>query len=367
MQARLPDEDTMYRALVQKDLTYDGVFFAAVKTTGVFCRPTCNARKPKRENVEFYSSAREALAFGFRPCRLCRPLELAGTAPEWVGRLFGLLADDPTARIADADLQRMGIEPARARRWFKKHYGMTFQAYLRGLRIGEALGRLRAGEKVIDAAFDAGFDSLSGFTEAFRKTIGGPPRVASARSTVAVARILTPLGPMLAGATDSGLCLLEFFDRRGLPLQLERLGTRLGSILLPGSNAHLDALEAQLRAYFDGTRTAFDLQLDLKGTDFQTRVWRALLEIPYGSTISYKELARRLGNPAAVRAVARANGDNRISIVIPCHRVVGANGRLTGYGGGLWRKRFLLELERGGAREHAATSSNRAQMPRTGN
>jgi AraC family transcriptional regulator of adaptative response/methylated-DNA-[protein]-cysteine methyltransferase len=346
MQARLPDEKTMYRALVQKDPTYDGVFFAAVKTTGVFCRPTCRSRKPKRENVEFYRSAREALAFGFRPCRVCRPLELAGTAPEWVGRLFGLLADDPTARVGDADLQRMGIEPARARRWFKKHYGMTFQAYLRGLRIGEAVGRLRAGEKVINAAFDAGFDSLSGFTEAFRKTIGGPPRIASTRSTVAIARVLTPLGPMLAGATEEGLCLLEFFDRRGLPAQLERLGTRFGSILLPGRNPHLEAVDAQLSGYFDGTRTAFDLRLDLKGTDFQTKVWRALLEIPYGTTVSYGDLARRLGRPAAVRAVARANGDNRIAIVIPCHRVVGADGRLTGYGGGLWRKRFLLELER---------------------
>ena len=164
---------------------------------------------------------------------------------------------------------------------------------------------------------------------------------------VATKRLDTPLGPMVAGATDDGICLLEFSDRPLLPTQLARVEQRLGAPA-PGSHPHLDRLDAQLAEYFAGTRHDFDFPLVLAGTGFQERVWGRLLEIPYGRTISYDELARRAGSPGGSRAAGRANGDNRIAIVVPCHRVIRANGDLGGYGGGLSRKRRLLDLEAGG-------------------
>jgi len=159
-------------------------------------------------------------------------------------------------------------------------------------------------------------------------------------------RILTPLGPMLAGVTDEGVCLLEFMDRRMLETQLRRLGKLLRAEFTPGSHEHLDALNRQVEEYFAGARREFSLPLVLSGTAFQEKVWKELLTIPYGATRSYEEQARRIGKPRAVRAVGRANGDNRIAIIVPCHRVVGKDGKLTGYGGGLWRKQYLLDLER---------------------
>ena len=164
---------------------------------------------------------------------------------------------------------------------------------------------------------------------------------------VATKQLDTPLGPMVAGATDDGVCLLEFSDRPLLPTQLRRVEERLGRPVA-GSHPCLDRLEAQLAEYFAGKRQAFDLPLVLAGTGFQERVWTRLLEVPYGRTISYDELARQAGSPGGSRAAGRANGDNRIAIVVPCHRVIRANGDLGGYGGGLRRKRFLLELEAGG-------------------
>ena len=167
------------------------------------------------------------------------------------------------------------------------------------------------------------------------------------RTQVVTKRLDTPLGSMVAGATDDGVCLLEFADRPLLPTQLERIEERIGPPA-SGSHPHLDRLDAQLDEYFGGTRRDFDLPLVLAGTGFQERIWSRLLEIPYGRTISYDELASRAGSPGGSRAAGRANGDNRIAIVVPCHRVIRANGDLGGYGGGLDRKRRLLDLEAGG-------------------
>ncbi len=170
------------------------------------------------------------------------------------------------------------------------------------------------------------------------------------RTRVVTKHLDTPLGTVVAGATDGGVCLLEFADRPLLPTQLRRIGEQVGTPV-PGSHPHLDRLAAQLAEYFGGSRQDFDLPLVLSGTGFQERVWGRLLEIPYGRTISYDELARRAGSPGGSRAAGRANGDNRIAIVVPCHRVIRANGDLGGYGGGLSRKRRLLDLEAGGLQE----------------
>jgi AraC family transcriptional regulator, regulatory protein of adaptative response / methylated-DNA-[protein]-cysteine methyltransferase len=344
---QLPKEDRMYRASLERDTRFEGVFVMAVKTTGIFCRPSCHARKPLRENVEFFATPRDALAHGYRPCRVCRPLEPFGTTPEWIAEILREVESDPASVPSDRDLRARGVDPARLRRWFRKHHNMTFRAYLRQLRLNRAYSAIRAGGRVTDTAFDHGFESLSGFGEGFRRTLGITPSASAGASdaVISIARILTPLGPMLAGATDAGLCLLEFADRRMLERQMTILQRRLRARAVPGAHPLLAAAQEQIGEYFAGSRRRFELPLDLRGTPFQMAVWRELGTIPYGVTRSYAEQAARIGRPTAVRAVGRANGENRLAIVVPCHRVVGANGALTGYGGGLWRKRKLLELE----------------------
>jgi AraC family transcriptional regulator of adaptative response/methylated-DNA-[protein]-cysteine methyltransferase len=340
----------MLRALARSDAAYDGVFVTAVRTTGIFCRPSCRARKPRAENVEFFATTEEALASGFRPCLRCRPLTRAGAPPEWIRGLLEAVARDPARRWTGADLRRRGLNPDRVRRWFLDNHGMTFQAHRRARILGLAAEELKGGTPVLPTALDHGYESLSGFVEAFRRNFGATPSGAPAVSLITVTRVLTPLGPLVAGVSDRGLCLLEFADRRMLETQLGRLTRRLRASVVPGEHEVLDDAARELDAYFKGSLRAFTVPLDARGTPFQEAVWTALRKVPYGETVSYAELARRIRRPSAVRAVARANGDNRLGIVIPCHRVIGADGALTGYGGGLWRKQRLLDLEGAGCR-----------------
>ena len=342
--ADLPPRAEMYRALVERDASYEGVFYLGVRTTGIFCRPTCPARKPKRENVHFFGSTREAVAAGYRPCRRCTPMQPEGAAPAWLEGLLREVEEDPARRWKDDDLRAAGLDPVRVRRWFRRHHSMTFHAYQRARRLGLALGQLRTGEDVMGTAYDHGYESLSGFSEAFAHLFGEPPRQSS-KEHVVITRILSPLGPLVAGANDKGLCLLEFADRTLLETQVKRLRQHLDCVVTPGSNRHIERIESQLAEYFAGERTDFDVPLEVPGSEFQKLVWQALREIPYGETRSYEQIARAIGKPKAVRAVGSANGANRIPIVIPCHRVVRADGSLGGYGGELWRKRFLLQLE----------------------
>jgi AraC family transcriptional regulator, regulatory protein of adaptative response / methylated-DNA-[protein]-cysteine methyltransferase len=335
----------MYQAIQRRDTGFDGIFFTGVTSTGIFCRPTCPARTPSPENVEFYPTARDALFAGFRPCLRCRPLEPAGQAPTWLRPLIDQIEAAPQRRWTDDDLRERGVEPERVRRWFKGHYGMTFHAYQRGVRLGRAFAQLREGAPIAQTAFESGYESLSGFNDAFRQIAGDVPTASRGMDVVHMTRILTPLGPMIAGATEEGLCLLEFSDRRMLELQLRRVGRLFGLPMVPGRHEVLDRIETELADYFAGILQDFTVPLVVPGSEFQRSVWDMLQTIPYGETRSYAEQAVAIGRPTAVRAVARANGDNRIAIVIPCHRVVGSDGKLTGYGGGLWRKQFLLDLE----------------------
>jgi AraC family transcriptional regulator of adaptative response/methylated-DNA-[protein]-cysteine methyltransferase len=344
----LPPAATMYDALVRRDPAFEGLFVVGVKTTGIFCRPTCPARKPKPDSVEYFAAAQGALLSGYRACLRCRPLEPAGQAPAWLRGLLAEIEASPARRFTDADLEEQGLEPARVRRWFQSNHGMTFHAYQRARRLGSALGRIRQGAPLTDTAYDAGFESESGFRDAFAKLFGAPPGRARVAATPAmVTRISTPLGPMVAAATDRALLLLEFADRRMLERQIQRIRARLRATFTPGDNDVLARTQAQLTEYFDGRRRSFEVPLALDGSEFQRAVWQELLRIPYGETRSYSDQARAIGRLDALRAVARANGDNRIAIIVPCHRVIGADGTLTGYGGQLWRKRALLDLERG--------------------
>lgn len=339
----------MERAYLSSDASYEGVFWTAVRTTGIFCRPTCPARKPKPENCEFFASVREALFAGYRACKRCRPMDPLGTAPDWVAPLLAELESDPQPRVQAHDLRDRGLDPGRVRRWFVTNYGMTFAAYCRAKRLGVALQQLRSGAAVDDVVFDSGYRSHSGFRDAFDKTFGQAPGKGRSMEPVVTTMIESPVGPLLAGARDAGICLLEFTDRRMLEAQMQTVQRRLGAALVPGEHLWLAQLATELGEYFAAKRRDFTLPLVAPGTPFQEQVWAELLKIPYGQTICYEELAQRVGRPGASRAVGTANGMNRIAIVIPCHRVLNKSGQLGGYGGGMWRKQTLLQLELGQA------------------
>jgi len=338
------NEDALYRALLTRDPAYDGFYFVGVRTTGVYCRLTCAARKPKRSNVAFFQTIAEARAAGFRPCRRCRPDEARQPTSGAVFTLKELVAADPTRRWSTRELEAMGLDPSTARRAFRREYGVTFAQYARAGRLGQAVARLHEGRRVIDAQLEAGYESSSGFREAVTAWLGQTPAAVRSADTLIARWLDTPLGPMLAVADAATLLLLEFADRRGLPGELRRLRQRRGPTRI-GTNTVLDAVARQLGEYFAGGRATFDVRIGQTGSPFQRAVWEALGRIAPGETRSYGALARELGRPSAVRAVARANGANTVAILVPCHRVIGADGTPTGYGGGIWRKRWLLEHE----------------------
>ncbi len=346
MNGALPPRPEMDRACRSRDASYDGVFFLAVRTTGIFCRPSCPARQPRPENVEYFGDVRSALFAGYRPCLRCRPLEADGRPPDWAAALIAEIDRDPAARIDDAELRRRGLEPARVRRFFRKEYGMTFHAFRRARRLSGALDEIRRGGGLDDAGWDAGYESSSGFREAFARTFGDAPGRSRDADCIRIGWIESPVGPLLAGTTAEAVCLLEFTDRRALERQIATLRRRFDRAMVPGEHPLLDRLRAQLGEYFEGRRERFDLPLETPGTEFESSVWSELRRIPYGETLSYEELATRVGRPGAQRAVGSANGRNRVAIVVPCHRVVNKSGQLGGYGGGLWRKSYLLDLER---------------------
>jgi AraC family transcriptional regulator of adaptative response/methylated-DNA-[protein]-cysteine methyltransferase len=342
----MPSIKEMQRAYQRKDNSYDGIFFLALRTTGIFCRPSCPARKPLPQNVDYFSNVREAVFAGYRPCKRCRPLDTAGRPPDWVGRALALVHGSEE-RVKDSELRQSGIDPFRVRRYFQKNYGMTFQAYCRARRMGDALNQLRSGASLDDIALGNGFESHSGFRDAFTRTFGRPPGTSRDMDRIVVSWLESPLGPVIAAANDEGICLLEFTDRRMLETQFTTLKKLFSCAIVPGENEHLAKLTKELDAYFAGRLRQFSLPLVYPGSPFQVRVWNQLLQIPYGETCAYEELARRIGSASGQRAVGHANGTNRIAILIPCHRVVNKSGKLGGYGGGLWRKQHLLNLEKG--------------------
>jgi AraC family transcriptional regulator, regulatory protein of adaptative response / methylated-DNA-[protein]-cysteine methyltransferase len=341
----LPSNKEMLKAFLQKDRSYDGIFFACVNTTNIFCRPSCSAKKPKIENVKFLGSAKEALFAGYRPCKRCKPMDIGNDTPEWVEKLLDIIDRNPEAKLRDYQIKQMGIEPSKARRYFQKNYGMTFQAYSRGRRLGKAFSKIRNGSNIDDAVFENGYESHSGFREAFAKTLGFTPGKAETRDCIVSSLYESPMGHLLLAANDKGLCLVEFSDRRMLEYQLKVLNKYFKSPLVPGKNKFIDQIEIELDKYFKGELKHFKTPIIYPGTDFQRKVWEGLMKIPYGETRSYVELARMVGTPKGSRPVGTANGMNRLAIVIPCHRVIKNDRTLGGYGGGLWRKRRLLELE----------------------
>lgn len=337
--------NTYYRALVERDRAFAGIFYVGVKTTSVFCIATCRARKPLLKNVIFYSSVKEALDHGFRPCKICRPTENVDEPPKAIKDAMALLKLSPKEKVTDQDLRTEGISPEVVRRWYNQHYGMTFHAYQRMLRINHAFQELKKGKNTTEAAFDAGYESLSGFGYTYKKMMGNSPANSTESTVILIDRFTTPVGPMVVCATEKGVCLLEFADREILEKEFSDLQKLLSATIIAGENEHINQAKKEIREYFSGERQVFEVSLHIPGTDFQKEVWEALQTIPYGKTVSYQHQANLIDRPTALRAVASANGSNRISIILPCHRVIGKNGKLTGYGGGIERKKWLLELE----------------------
>ena len=338
--------DIMYQASFNKNPDFEGVFWMGVKTTGIFCRPTCTARKPKSENVEFFQNTKDAILKGYRPCKVCKPLENPNETPEYIQKILEELRENPALKFKDFDLVQRGVEPATVRRWFQKNHGMTFQAFQRMFRLNTAFKKIQQGDNIMETAYDSGFESLSGFNESFKTIFGVSPKNSKTQKIIDLKRIETPIGTMYAAATAEGICMLEFTDRKMLETEFKDLAKSLNAIIIQGENPHFIPLEKELAEYFLGKRTEFTVPLSPVGTVFQKSVWKILMEIPYGETWNYKKQSEVLGDAKKVRAVANANGMNKISILIPCHRVIGSNGTLTGYGGGIWRKQKLLELEK---------------------
>lgn len=335
-----------YDALLEKNPEYEGLFFVGVKTTGVFCRPTCPARKPKFENCEFYETAQAALLASFRPCQRCRPLSNPNQVSPIVQMLVEAVENNPEKRWKDQDFRELSIDASTARRQFKKRFGMTFVEYARARRMGLAMKHIRAGNSVIDAQLSTGYESSSGFRDAFSRIMGAAPTQIS-HSILKAAWLDTKLGPMIVIADDEGLYLLEFVDRRGLEREVERLRIKLKVAIIPGENAIIKKIERELTHYFEGKSWVFETPLHLIGSPFQKSVWEALLKIAPGEMRSYLDIAKAINKPTACRAVAGANGANQLAIVIPCHRVINSNGDLGGYGGGISRKQWMLNHENG--------------------
>lgn len=341
----LPEADRLYAALLARDPSYEGRAYVGVTTTGIFCRLTCPARKPRPENCRWFARPAAAQAAGFRPCRRCWPVGATADGDAVVMQLMALLKEDPARRWSEGDLTAMGLDASTVRRAFQRHFGQSFLQMARAARLREGMQRLTKGAAMIDAQLDAGFDSASGFRSAFTRLFGHPPHQLRGAADLRADWIDTPLGGMIAIADDRALHLLEFIDRKSLPEGLRKLSGMVGGRIGLGRSAVTDQTETDLDAYFTGRNPRFSVPVQLHGTEFQRRVWQRLQTIPAGETRSYAQLAAEIGQPTATRAVARANATNRIALVVPCHRVIGADGSLTGYAGGLWRKEKLIEVE----------------------
>ncbi|MGF6780538.1 bifunctional DNA-binding transcriptional regulator/O6-methylguanine-DNA methyltransferase Ada [Paraburkholderia sp. GAS334] len=350
-----------WAAVTERNAEADGAFFFAVRTTGVFCRPSCASRPPRRENVEFFNTPDDARAAGYRDCKRCQPARLPRDL-EIVNRACAALDADPQQRLTLAQLSdAVHVSPFHLQRLFKRVVGVSpreYQAARRGAALRDAL---RRGEDVTRATVDAGFGSPSRMYDNAPADLGMAPsayRRKGAGLVVRYASAPTSLGFVLVAATEKGICKIAFGDDVS-PL-VDELRAEFANAEVKEDAEPLRPFVAQIDAYLRGTRQQVDLPLDIAATAFKLRVWDALRRIPYGETRSYSDIAEAVGSPRAVRAVASACATNPVALAIPCHRVVQKGGALAGYRWGLPRKAALLDAEArhaGGNTEDGAPAS----------
>jgi AraC family transcriptional regulator of adaptative response/methylated-DNA-[protein]-cysteine methyltransferase len=338
--ARL-DPDTAWAAFMRRDRSWDGQVLAAVKTTGIYCKPSCPARRPTRANVEFYTEAEQARAAGFRPCLRCRPDDNARDR-EAIARAAKLIESSEEPPTLGELAAAVGYAPHHFQRLFKRDLGVSPAEYARNLRNQRAQAALTDNDRVTDAVYDAGYSSSSGFYSDAKERMGMAPsawRDGGKGETIRYVVADSPLGPLLIAATSKGICRLTFSEDRSA---LERRFPH--ATILPDDGAIAPWVEGALKA-IETPAEAPEIPVDVRGTAFQEAVWRELRRIPLGETRSYADIAAAVGKPGAVRAVGTANGSNPVSVIVPCHRVIRSDGSLGGYGGGLDNKKKLLAAE----------------------
>lgn len=336
------DDDTRWRIALAKDRRFDGVFVTGVHSTGIYCRPSCPARPPKRENVRFYATPEDAEAAGLRACLRCKP-EATSRDEVAMAEAIKLLRDADQAVPLDRLAAVAGYSPAHFQRLFKRAVGLSPAAFARALRIERAADALSAGDSVTGAVYEAGFGAPSRFYEAAGDRLGMAPsawRDGGRGVTIRWAVVETSLGAMLVAATDKGVCRLSFNEDG------EALAARFPNAdLVEGGAAFADLL-SQVIACVEQPGRSNHIPLDVQGTVFQEAVWQELRRIPAGETRSYAQIAAAIGRPGAVRAAGSANGANAVAVLIPCHRVVKSDGALGGYAYGAEIKQKLLDRER---------------------
>ncbi|QZO02550.1 bifunctional DNA-binding transcriptional regulator/O6-methylguanine-DNA methyltransferase Ada [Chenggangzhangella methanolivorans] len=342
------ESDPRWRAVVERDAAQDGRFVYSVRTTGVYCRPSCASRRAKRENVAFHATTEAAEAAGFRACKRCRPKEAGGRHADKIARACRMIeqADEPPTldRLAEA----AGLSAFHFHRAFKAATGLTPKAYADAVRAGRVRENLgKAQENVTSTIYASGFNSNGRFYESADRMLGMTPgayRDGGRDAEIRFAIAECSLGSILVAASQRGVCAILLGDD---PDALARaLQDRFPKAELIGGEPAFEALVAQVIGFVEAPGVGLDLPLDIRGTAFQQRVWTALRDVPMGETVSYAELARRMGEPKAARAVGMACGANMIAVAIPCHRVVRADGGLSGYRWGAERKQALIDREK---------------------
>lgn len=347
------DDAARWQAVLERDPAADSAFYYGVRSTGIYCRPTCPARRPGRDTVAFFDAPAAAEQMGFRPCRRCYPNEVS--AQQQVVAHVQLLLDtiEPTPSLRELG-KVVGFSPFHLQRLFKRATGLSPKQYATVQRTHRLKAELKKGTSVTTAMYEAGFGSSRPLSDTAREELGMNPstyRTGGQGERIAYALTDSPLGRMLIAATDKGVCAVKLGDDAALVNELQAE--------FPGATLTHDAqaVEPHAQAVLDhlaGRQARLDLPLDVHGTAFQQRVWAALGEIPYGQTRSYSEVAQMIGEPSAVRAVARACATNPVALAVPCHRVVRSSGELSGYRWGVERKRALLDRERAFARHEQA-------------
>lgn len=335
------DFEAAWTAFMGRDRSWDGRIFGAVSTTGIYCKPSCPARRPRREHVTFFASAEEARTAGYRPCLRCKPDEL-GRDREAVSRAVSLIEATEEPLSLDTLAEAVGYAPHHFQRLFKREVGVSPASYWRGVRNRRAQDALAGSGRVTDAVYAAGYSAPSGFYADAKERMGMTPsawRDGGRGEAIRYAVVDSPLGPLLVAATRKGICRLTFGEDRGA---LQRRFPN--AAIIPDDGTIAPWIEGVLKT-IDAPSEAPDLPVDVRGTAFQEAVWAELRRIPVGETRSYAEIAAAVGKPGAVRAVGTANGSNPVSILVPCHRVIRSDGSLGGYGGGLANKTKLLAAE----------------------